>query len=65
MGGFNGSNTVSKMECYSLINQQWKDKPKMRSDRSAMSATCIKGIEYTRAYSALNSFKLSPLLENN
>ncbi len=56
MGGFNGVTTVSKVESYSLVTKQWKNKQKMSRDRSALTASVITGIEYTKAYSALNYF---------
>ena len=56
MGGFNGMTTVSKVESYSLVTRQWKNKQRMSRDRSALTASVITGIEYTKEYSALNQF---------
>ena len=56
MGGFNGMTTVSKVESYSLVTMQWKNKQRMSRDRSALTASVITGIENTKEYSALSVF---------
>ncbi|KAG0410432.1 hypothetical protein HPB47_012451 [Ixodes persulcatus] len=51
MGGFNGTTTVSDVECYSHHNDVWRTGAPLNISRSAFSACVLKGLGVTKQYS--------------
>uniref|UniRef100_A0A0L8I2P4 BACK domain-containing protein n=2 Tax=Octopus bimaculoides TaxID=37653 RepID=A0A0L8I2P4_OCTBM len=50
IGGFDGFNTISRVECFDTVSEQWYKTASLNINRSALSACVIEGLPNVKPY---------------